>query len=178
MPTLPPSTDALALVSGPRSASPSTASHFTVEPRRGPRLGVNAVVDNAGLTAALVTLARVFAPLVAAELREAPSAQDAEPWLDQTCSPLGRRLHCALARAGTLPARKMGRRWLVRRADLDAYILKHGRAAEPAAPSTETAGETDEADVRALLAECGVVAAAPEPRAQKSPRPNAARPAR
>ena len=47
---------------------------------------------------------------------------DANEWIDQTASPLGRRRHCALARRGVLKAHKDGARWLVRRKDLDAYI--------------------------------------------------------
>jgi hypothetical protein len=171
-----PSASSSALALG---AEPSTlpSVRFAVQAHGGPSPVARARLVDPNLATALATLARVFAPFVAAELREATSGQDAEPWLDQTCSPLGRRLHCALARSGALPARKMGRRWLVRRTDIDAYILKHGRAAEPAAPSTETDGDIDQAEVRALLAKCGVVAAAPVPdsRIKMSPRPKALR---
>src|SRR5262245_46482863 len=43
-------------------------------------------------------------------------------WVDQATSPLGRRRHCALVRAGKLPACRDGRRVLVRRADIEAYL--------------------------------------------------------
>lgn len=47
-------------------------------------------------------------------------------WVDQHSSPLGRRRHCKLARSGVLPSHKHGRRWLVRRSDLDTYLASHG----------------------------------------------------
>lgn len=130
--------------------------------------------------ALVMTLARLFVPFVAAELRGATSAEEGDGWIDQACSPLGRRLHCALARAGTLPARKMGRRWLVRRADLDAYIEEHGRAAARTAAEPDATPDADEAEVRALLAECGMVAVAPAavPKPGKQPRARARHAAR
>ena len=86
---------------------------------------------------------------------------DVDQWIDQCHSPLGRRLHCALARQGRLPARKVGRRWLVRGADLDAFIAEHGGRPVMAVQGSDDGGE--EQRLRALLAECGteLVRAAP-----------------
>ena len=68
----------------------------------------------ASAAAALRALAKILAPFIAAEMGARP-ANDAEEWIDQHRSPLGRRVHCAAARDGRLTARKVGRRWLVRR---------------------------------------------------------------
>ena len=43
-------------------------------------------------------------------------------WVDQNGSPLGKRRHLELVRAGTLPATKEGGRVLVRRADLNHFL--------------------------------------------------------
>lgn len=45
-------------------------------------------------------------------------------WVDQDASPLGRDRHMRLARKGTLKATKDGRKVLVRRADIEAYLAK------------------------------------------------------
>lgn len=54
------------------------------------------------------------------EINAAHSAS--EDWIDQSRSPLGRKLHCTLVRNGVLPGVKVHRRVLVRRRDLDAYL--------------------------------------------------------
>lgn len=62
-------------------------------------------------------------------------------WVDQKSSPLGTRRHCQLARDGVLSsARKVGRRWLVKRTELETFIASHG------------GGDGDAQDKRALLA--------------------------
>lgn len=63
--------------------------------------------------------------LVRAEIAIAANAND---WVEQKHSPLGRRKHLQLAREGAFPSQKHGKRVLVRRADLNAYIEKHGIA--------------------------------------------------
>jgi hypothetical protein len=117
--------------------------------------------DGAQLAAALRVLAKVLAPFLAAEMN-APAENELGEWLDQCRSPLGRRLHCAAARSGKLAARKVGRRWLVRRADLEAFIATHGTAPQPqtACPS-EGEDPGQEERLRALLAECGAELCAP-----------------
>jgi hypothetical protein len=48
-------------------------------------------------------------------------------WIDQYDSPLGKRKHLSLCRGGVLPCRKNGKQRLVRRADLDAYIMSNAK---------------------------------------------------
>lgn len=45
-----------------------------------------------------------------------------EDYVDQRRSPLGARLHCRLVRQGVLHGSRVGKRTLVRRADIDAYL--------------------------------------------------------
>lgn len=45
-------------------------------------------------------------------------------WIDQDRSPLGRDRHLRLARSGTLPSSKEGRRVLIRSTDIDAYLAR------------------------------------------------------
>ncbi len=66
-------------------------------------------------------------------------------WVDQNDSPLGKRRHMALVRSGELKGRKDGRKVLVKRSELDAYIERN---------AITTAGSTDEAD--GVLAEMGL----------------------
>lgn len=59
----------------------------------------------------------------ARELADAlEGAATASEWLDQKQSPLGRRRHLELVRAGVLRGRKEGRKVLVRRADIERYL--------------------------------------------------------
>ncbi len=46
-------------------------------------------------------------------------------WVDAKSSPLGRERHCRLVRQGKLRGTKDGRRVLVRRADIEAYLEKN-----------------------------------------------------
>lgn len=183
MPTRPPPSDALALPSAslrtptlrtPIStgiASPAGVGvnvaptpRFAVEPHLSGRRRTGAIpADPAVMTSVLAQFARLFVPFVLAELRANTIGDPGDTWIDQTRSPLGRRLHCALARSGALPARKMGRRWLVRVADVDAFIVANGRAAEPAiaAEDDDPSAESDAAAIRKLLASCGETVVAP-----------------
>jgi excisionase family DNA binding protein len=72
-------------------------------------------------------------------------------WVDQTTSPLGHRRHLELVRSGALPASRSGKRVLVRRSDLDAYLAEHATAIAP----TEEASPNDAAAVAELLADLG-----------------------
>lgn len=124
--------------------SPITLPPIAMAPRaQRPR-----VVADPSMASAFVAFARAIAPFVAAELNEGAMAP-ADDWIDQHGSPLGRRLHCAAAREGRLAARKVGRRWLVRRTDLEAFIHAHRKAPSPA-PEPQSQDE----GVRKLLAEC------------------------
>jgi hypothetical protein len=73
---------------------------------------------------ALAALARLLAPLVGAELAKRSGTPEADPW-----EPIGAYLKIKgragneLGRSGRLAtARKVGRVWLARRSDLDAYV--------------------------------------------------------
>ena len=75
-------------------------------------------------------------------------------WVDQAKSPLGRRMHLSLVRRGLLPGHKIGKRVLVRRADIDEYVLSHRTAA-----AIRAAVDRDERDeVAAILATVGTKA--------------------
>jgi len=89
----------------------------------------------------VLLLARILAPHVARELAAHAAAGDGNPpgrWYDQRSSPLGRRAHNEACRSGRLAARKVGRRWLARAEDVEAYIEKHG--ATPAATAKDEHG--------------------------------------
>ena len=64
------------------------------------------------------------------EARLAKGAARAE-LIDQDDSPLGRRRHLELVREGKLRAMRDGRRVLVRRADIDAYLAEREVAPPP-----------------------------------------------
>ncbi len=49
----------------------------------------------------------------------------ADDWVDQKASPLGRARHCELVRSGKIKGVKEGRRVMVRRSDIEAYLAKH-----------------------------------------------------
>lgn len=100
-------------------------------------------------------VAAIFAgvrQLVKAELQAAKG--DGDAWISQEDSPLGRREHCRLARSGALPGRKVGKRWLVRRSELDAYIEAHGAKAKP--PEAAPAKSPSEPSADAVLHELGL----------------------
>ncbi|MFO0593585.1 MAG: helix-turn-helix domain-containing protein [Polyangiaceae bacterium] len=115
-------------------------------------------------------LAHLLAPFLAPALARVAQNEPEDDWMDQGCSPLGRRLHCSLARRGALPARKLGRRWLVKRTVVEAYIAEHGKAAEPP-PSPDVADtDYDENAVRELLATCGQHLSGSSSQGAKKPR--------
>ncbi len=56
------------------------------------------------------------------------AVQSPAEWVDQTtCAPMSKRRYLALCAEGALPARKDGRRVLVKRSDMEAYLDKHPR---------------------------------------------------
>lgn len=117
--------------------------------------------DHVGDTMEIVRLlARLLVPHIAEELRRS----SADDWIDQTCSPLGRRRHRELAARGAFPASKDGRLWRARRADVDAYITSMRRGAVPCGAPSHDATSPRESDVRALLAEVGLDLAPPAER--------------
>ncbi len=112
-----------------------------------------AVAPNETQTAPLLQmLAKLLAPFIAAEIHGAANDNASPEWIDQTKSPLGRRAHCVAARAGKLTARKVGRRWLVRRSDLEVFIATHGQHARNESSINQEQNE----GVQALLHQCGI----------------------
>ena len=51
--------------------------------------------------------------------------QEASDWVSQDDSPLGRRAHIRAVRRGDLPGHKVGRKFLVRRPDVDRFLAGH-----------------------------------------------------
>lgn len=110
----------------------------------------------------------------AEELRRALAADgpvdrhrgEAHIWIDQTCSPLGRRRHRELANRRAFPAYKEGRRWRALLSDVEAYIRAHPTGGAPETPgggadlrvqpATDAALHEDDAAVCAALAEAGL----------------------
>lgn len=86
---------------------------------------------------------------IADVLALAANAAAGDAWVDQGRSPLGRRRHLRLVREGAIPAVKEGRRVLVRRADLDAYLARAARPL-PRTPRGDDAREL-ETEVSAVL---------------------------
>lgn len=82
---------------------------------------------------AILPLDQVVRQIVAEELAKLLSAQPADPneWIDQASSPLGRRGHLEAVRRKVLAGRRVGKRVLVRRADIDRYVLEHPDATVP-----------------------------------------------
>jgi hypothetical protein len=71
----------------------------------------------------------------AARVRAEASPETSTPaaeWIGPEASPLGRRPTLALCRSGALESAKIGRRVLVRRASLEAYVERHRRGDVPA----------------------------------------------
>lgn len=143
---------------------------FAQAPRASPVVTSGEVVIDGQLASALVVLARLFAPFVAAEIRNIRQTSSDDAWIDQESSPLGRRMHCSLARRGVLAARKVGRRWMVRRADLEAFIAAQKGGPSAAAREECDGDEEQSARVRALLAGCDLDLATLAPSAKRPQR--------
>jgi len=57
-------------------------------------------------------------------IADAIEVDKAPEWIDQNSSPLGKSRHLSLVRRGVLQGHKDGRRVLVRRTDIEAYLTK------------------------------------------------------
>lgn len=75
-------------------------------------------------------IAEGHALLARARRERAPAVAPAEEWVAPDASPLGKRRTLALARSGALESSKVGRRVLIRRTSLDAYLRRHERGVE------------------------------------------------
>ena len=58
------------------------------------------------------------------ELADVLERAAGDDWVDQKTSPLGRAKHLSLAKRGVLPASREGRRVLIRRSVIEAYLAK------------------------------------------------------
>jgi hypothetical protein len=61
-------------------------------------------------------------------VRDEIGVPDPSDWIDQYASPLGKRRHLELVRAGLLKGRKDGKTVYVRRGEIDAYLEAHAVA--------------------------------------------------
>jgi excisionase family DNA binding protein len=84
-------------------------------------------VTPADVSAALEILARAFAPVIARAVVDELTAGRTADYVDQASSPLPARTHCRLIREGAIPGMQAGRRWIAKRADVDAYIEARSR---------------------------------------------------
>lgn len=112
-------------------------------------------------TTRVATIHRQLAKLHA-ELAEEIEHADARPdeWVDQDHSPLGKRKHLDLVRAGRLEGIKPDRkRVLVRRTAIDAYIETHGvKRTVAAGPKPSHGGSARKTkSVAQIRAEIGLV---------------------
>lgn len=98
------------------------------------------LTPEARIDAAKRALADAIDELVDARLSKGAAARE---WVDQTTSPLGSERHLRLVRDGVLKGVKSGRRRLVRRVDIDAYLEEHQVVAK--------ADEAVEVDVDAMM---------------------------
>lgn len=90
-------------------------------------------------------------------VRECFRERDArDEWIDQDASPLGRRRHLALVRLGRLAAVKDGKRVLVKRSDLDAYLGEHRVVRRGESPRRSEESEQAETIAAGLLGELGL----------------------
>jgi hypothetical protein len=72
-----------------------------------------------------------------------------DEFVDQSTSPLGRRRHIAAIRSGALPGRQVGRLYLARRSDVEAFISRQQAVRDEAPPGPDEADE--------LAAELGLI---------------------
>ena len=78
-------------------------------------------------------LAKRVAALVVEKLR----GDNIAGFVDQSESPLGRRTHIEAVRSGKLPGKRIGRRYLVRREDLDLFVAANSSAVQERPQSTD-----------------------------------------
>jgi excisionase family DNA binding protein len=100
---------------------------------------------------AALDIGQVLEERIRAIVRDELKAHEPDEWVDQSSVPLSRKTYLRLVREGKLPGRKVGRRVLVRRTDLEAFIEAH--QTEPRAANTT--GPDD--DIDAQLAKLGFV---------------------
>jgi hypothetical protein len=96
-----------------------------------------------------------LAEQIAARVVEKLRANDFSGYVDQAASPLGRRRHIEAIRSGALRGLRLGRRYLARGEDVDAFIASSQKSPEaPTAKTPLSASSADEVD--ALAADLGL----------------------
>lgn len=103
-------------------------------------LRVVELTPDARIDAAKRKLADAIDELIEARLAKGAARSE---WVDQNNSPLPKWKHLDLVRRGVLSGVREGRRVLIRRADLDAYLQEHAVKPRPVADD----------DVDAMIAE-------------------------
>lgn len=93
-------------------------------------LRTNELTPDARIERAKRQIADAIDELVEARLAKGAAAAE---WIDQNTSPLGKHRHLDLVRRGILKGVKQGKRVLVRRLDIDAYMEDNEIAPKPAA---------------------------------------------
>jgi hypothetical protein len=92
-------------------------------------------LDADGKDGVLRVLAQALAPYLRQELT---STDSTEPeYYHQNNSPLGRQRYLSLVRRGVLRGRKVGKRVLVARRDMAAFLEEHPRASLDAATTSD-----------------------------------------
>jgi len=90
----------------------------------------------------LALIARLLAPYLREEFQIAEEAPSADDWIDVAEEiPSRKRQAYAACRSGKLPGRKVARRWLVRRHDLDNWIESFSTATETPDPNVSSLDE-------------------------------------
>ncbi len=100
--------------------------------------------DRDDLSEAIETIARALAPALARAVVTELQAGSMPDMLDQHASPLGPRRHVAAIRSGKLRGVQVGRRWLAKRADVDAFVAtleQKASRARKSSPEVELARE-------------------------------------
>lgn len=86
----------------------------------------------------LSVLAQQIAEMVAARVVNHLRATELPGYVDQSASPLGRRRHIAAVRNGSLPGIRVGRRYLARHEDVDAYVARRSTTKERGSGAADT----------------------------------------
>ncbi len=76
-------------------------------------------------------LLEALAEAIAARVVDKLRAGDLAGYVDQSASPLGRRRHINAIRSGALPGLRVGRRYLARQADVEAFVRRARRGPLP-----------------------------------------------
>ncbi len=85
----------------------------------------------------LARLVDQLAECIATHVADKLCAGNIAGFIDQSESPLGRRRHIEAVRTGKLPGKRVGRRYLVRREDLDLFVATNANAVQERPQTTD-----------------------------------------